>query len=130
MNITVDLPNDLIREVKIRAVNKCKSLNDIVTELLRQGLDHPSQPLTDATPRRGTIGIPLFSTRSNAPAAQKTVEQLVAAEHESRSRVYDNHWSTRPIGGLEGCLKSDAPTATKETDGFSQAALGRHDRIS
>jgi len=130
VKITVDLPDDLIREVKLRAVNEGKRLKDIIAELLREGLDHSNHPPMGVNPRRGTIEIPLFPSSSDAPAGRMTLEQLVAAEHETLSRMDDHLWSPRAIGALAGCLKSDAPTAAKETNGFSQAALGRHDRIS
>lgn len=86
MKTTLDLPNDLVREVKLRAVNEGKKLKDVVAELLRQGLGHSSQSPTGTTPRRGTIGIPLFPTSANAPASRMTLEELIAAEHESLTR--------------------------------------------
>ena len=38
MKTTVDLPNDLVREIKLRAVNEGRKLKEVVTELLRFGL--------------------------------------------------------------------------------------------
>jgi len=83
---TLDLPNELVREVKLRAVNEGKKLKDVIAELLTQGLGHSSQPPMGVTPRRGTIEIPLFRSSSNAPAGRMTLEQLVAAEHETLTR--------------------------------------------
>lgn len=37
MKTTLDLPDELMREVKIRAVHEHKKLKDAVAELLRQG---------------------------------------------------------------------------------------------
>lgn len=38
MKTTLDLPDELMREVKIRAVNEHKKLKDTIAELLRKGL--------------------------------------------------------------------------------------------
>ena len=39
MKTTLELPDDLMREVKIRAVHEHKKLKDIIAELLRKGID-------------------------------------------------------------------------------------------
>ena len=38
MKTTLELPDELMREVKIRAVHEHKKLKDIVAELLRKGI--------------------------------------------------------------------------------------------
>jgi hypothetical protein len=38
MKTTLELPDDLMREVKIRAVHEHKKLKDIIAELLRKGI--------------------------------------------------------------------------------------------
>ncbi len=38
MKTTLDLPEDLMREVKIRAVHEQKKLKDAIAEFLRKGL--------------------------------------------------------------------------------------------
>ncbi|HEY2801218.1 MAG TPA: hypothetical protein VGI85_11525 [Chthoniobacterales bacterium] len=38
MKTTLDLPDDLIRAVKIRAVHERRRLKDLIAELLRRGL--------------------------------------------------------------------------------------------
>lgn len=38
MKTTLDLPDDLVRAVKIRAVEENRRLKDMVTDLLRRGL--------------------------------------------------------------------------------------------
>ena len=38
MKTTLDLPDELMRRVKIRAVREHKKLNDVITELLHRGL--------------------------------------------------------------------------------------------
>ncbi len=41
MKTTIDLPDSLVREVKLRALLEGKKLKDAVAELLRRGLDTP-----------------------------------------------------------------------------------------
>ena len=38
MKTTLDLPEDLMREVKIRAVHEHKKLKDIIAEMIRKGM--------------------------------------------------------------------------------------------
>jgi hypothetical protein len=38
MKTTLDLPDDLMREVKIRAVHERKKLKDAIAELIRKGM--------------------------------------------------------------------------------------------
>jgi hypothetical protein len=48
MKTTLELPDDLIKEVKLRAVHDGKKLKDAVADLLRQGL-------AVAAPKSGTV---------------------------------------------------------------------------
>ncbi len=86
MKTTLDLPNDLVREVKLRAVNEGKKLKDVIAELLRQGLGHLTPPLSGVTARRGKIDLPLFPSSPDAPARRMSLDALFAAEHESLTR--------------------------------------------
>ncbi|PZR78826.1 MAG: hypothetical protein DLM52_02280 [Chthoniobacterales bacterium] len=52
MKTTLDLPDELMREVKIRAVHEHKKLKDIIAELLRKGI-------AAAKPRRLNIPKPI-----------------------------------------------------------------------
>jgi hypothetical protein len=54
MKTTLELPDELMRAVKMRAVQENRKLKDTVAELLRHGL---AQPLVgpDATPHRVTL---------------------------------------------------------------------------
>jgi plasmid stability protein len=46
MKTTLDLPDELMREVKIRAVHERKKLKDTIAELLRKGLSTNRSPRT------------------------------------------------------------------------------------
>jgi plasmid stability protein len=72
MKTTLDLPDDLVRTIKIRAAREDRKLKDLVEELLRRGLKaeepaktvghrvklplirggHPAKPGEEATPER------------------------------------------------------------------------------
>src|SRR5688572_5714158 len=39
MKTTIDLPDELVKEIKLRAVHAGKKLKDAVAELLREGLE-------------------------------------------------------------------------------------------
>ena len=50
MKTTLDLPDDVMHAVKIRAVHERRRLKDLVAELLRRGLQsEPSGPTHNAT---------------------------------------------------------------------------------
>jgi hypothetical protein len=44
MKTTLDLPDDLMREVKIRAVHEHKKLKDAIAEFIRKGIDASKSP--------------------------------------------------------------------------------------
>ncbi len=44
MKTTVDLPEELVKEIKLRAVHAGKKLKDAVADLLREGLDASADP--------------------------------------------------------------------------------------
>lgn len=86
MKTTLDLPNDLVREVKLRAVNEGKKLKDVISDLIRQGLGHPAPTFAGVAPRRGKIHLPLFPSSPDAPARRLSLADLVAAEHQTLTR--------------------------------------------
>lgn len=45
MKTTIDIPDPLMRDVKLRAVHEGKKLKEIVADLLRKGLDSPVHDL-------------------------------------------------------------------------------------
>ncbi len=49
MKTTLDLPEDLVREMKLRAVHEGRKLREVATEIFRRGLAQPSQQTAAAT---------------------------------------------------------------------------------
>jgi len=66
MKATFDLPNDLLREMKLRAVHENRKLKDVVEEILRRGLAH-REPSRHSVRRR--VKLPLI--QCGHPAAPK-----------------------------------------------------------
>ncbi len=87
MKTTIDLPDDLMREVKIRAVNENRRLKDAIADLLRRGL---SQETRDRPVRRERVQLPLVRCAHGArPEEEMTpdrvAEVLLAEECETPS---------------------------------------------
>lgn len=90
MKTTVDLPDDLVQQIKIRAVQERKPLKRFVADLLVKGLESPpatasaeSEPLPPGL-EINERGFPVFRCGPNAPAGNMTVEELLALEQESQ----------------------------------------------
>jgi len=90
MKTTLDLPDELIREVKLRAVVQGRTVKDLVAEILRQGLGiaPPRQlkkPPVGSLVEIGESGLPVIRCRSNAPATLMSVGELLKLEQEAQA---------------------------------------------
>ena len=82
MKTTLDLPDDLVREVKIRAVRENRKLKDAIADLLRLGLSHRKSAQTV----RRRVALPLVPCAHPArPGEEMTPERVarVLLEEES-----------------------------------------------
>ena len=88
MKTTLDLPADLVREIKLRAVHEDRNVKDLAAELLRAGLQVTSRPRSNptATVEIGANGIPVVRCSGAAPAAAMNVAQLLALETAALSQ--------------------------------------------
>jgi plasmid stability protein len=82
MKTTLDLPDALVKQVKLRAVREGRKLKDAVADLLRKGLDAARDEQPDAgaavvTKDRKT-GLPLIECRRNALPAEELTPERVA----------------------------------------------------
>ena len=86
MKTTLDLPDDLMRAVKIRAVQDNRRLKHTIADLLRRGLaEERTTPMS--TQRR--VELPLIECAHEArPGEEMTPERVaeVLLEEEARSR--------------------------------------------
>ena len=74
MKTTLDLPEELVREVKIRAVQENRRLKDTVADLLRRGLAQRGAPAT--TRRR--VKLPLVECAHEARPGEEMTPERVA----------------------------------------------------
>ncbi len=76
MKTTLDLPDDLMKEVKIRAVKGNRKLKDEIANLLRRGLS-----LTSVQPSavRHRVRLPLVECSHEAEPGEEITPERVAA---------------------------------------------------
>jgi plasmid stability protein len=91
MKTTLDLPDDLVQRIKIRAVQERKPMKRLVADMLTQSLEAPATNAVSSYPEplpEGLMlnerGFPVFRCGPNAPASKMTVEELLALEQESQ----------------------------------------------
>ncbi len=86
MKTTLDLPDDLMREMKIRAATQGKKLKDVMADTLRSGLFPaiPSQPanrpiiMTDPE-----LGHRVVKGPPNPPILKMTIEEILELEQDT-----------------------------------------------
>lgn len=89
MKTTLDLPPDLIREMKLRAADEGRKLRDVATEIFRRGL---AQPPSHPAPVRHRVKLPLIACKqaSKKMTAAQVADVLLRQEadwsHEASRR--------------------------------------------
>ena len=84
MKTTLDLPDELMRAIKVRAAQQDRKIKDVVAELLRRGLSGPAQG-GDA---RRRVELPLVDcgeATGSEMTPQRLAEALLDEEAESLS---------------------------------------------
>jgi len=74
MKTTLELPDDLMRTVKIRAVQENRKLKDLVAELLRRGLEQPRETRTV----RHRVRLPLIEGGHSAKPGEEITPERAA----------------------------------------------------
>jgi plasmid stability protein len=86
MKTTLDLPEDLLREMKLRALAQGRDLRDLVAEFLRQGLNtgmpRPATPPLDSRVVTGADGLPVIRGAADAPARFMSTQALTRLEQD------------------------------------------------
>jgi len=78
----LDLPDELAREIKIRAAQQDRKLKDVIAELLRRGLEAEDNPvLKDSSPlvRDDVTGLLTVACRHPARYSEQLTTARVAA---------------------------------------------------
>jgi len=83
MKTTFDLPPELVKEVKLRAVHEGRKLKDVAAELLRRGLEPDTTIRSRPATTKEEIKLPLFPSPQSAPASRMTIEEILALEQET-----------------------------------------------
>ena len=90
MKTTLDLPDELVREMKLRALMQGRTLRDLAADFLRQGLRMGElRPVTPPAGSRVEIdadGLPVIRGVADAPARLMSTEQLLKLEHDSQTQ--------------------------------------------
>lgn len=87
MKTTIDLPEDLVREMKFRAVREGRKLREVAEEVFRRGLAAPATPAKPGDRRR--VKLPIVPSPSGAKPFNLSGERLLELEIEAEqaSRV-------------------------------------------
>lgn len=90
MKTTLDLPDELVREMKMRALMQGQTLRDLTADFLRQGLGmgapRPAIPPPGSRVEIGADGLPIIRGRADAPARLVSTEALIALEHDLQTQ--------------------------------------------
>lgn len=91
MKTTIDLPDDLVREVKLRAVMERRTVKDLVTECLSRGMGlewgkSGSGNLVSPLVEIDGSGLPVIQCAPAAPAASMTAEALLELDRQTQLR--------------------------------------------
>jgi hypothetical protein len=86
MKTTLDLPDDLMMEVKIRAARQGKRMKDVMAETLRKGLfpeaiarESPKSIIT----HHPVLGFPMVECGPTPPISRMTLEELHKLEQDA-----------------------------------------------
>lgn len=75
MKTTIELPDSLIRAIKLRAVRENRKLKDVMADLLRRGMAQPEGAVLEAGNR---VRLPLVKTAHRALASEEMTPERVA----------------------------------------------------
>ena len=89
MKTTLDLPDELVRRMKIRAVQEGRPLKRLVADLLNQSLNAPAQPSPAKVAGTSRVsvtedGFPVFRCGPNAAASRMSAEALIEREQQAQ----------------------------------------------
>ena len=101
MKTTLDLPDELVRAMKMRALLQGRTLRDLVADFLRQGLGMAPQQAPQAPPQGSMVqtapnGLPTIRCNANAPASAMLLQDLLLLEQEAQT-AEDLQRASRPV---------------------------------
>gem|GEM_PF-543917 len=81
MKTTIDLPEDLVREVKMRAARQNRKLKDVFEEVFRRGLRAAAD--SRSSRERNRISLPIVSSPAGAVPFELSGDRLLELEMEA-----------------------------------------------
>jgi plasmid stability protein len=87
MKTTLDLPEELVREMKLRAVREGRKLRDVATEVFRRGL--AANGPTGKPARRRRVKLPIIPAPPGAAKMKLTGDDVHRLEMETESESYE-----------------------------------------
>lgn len=99
MRTTIDLPDELFREAKTRAVRQGITLKNLVTQLIRSGLQNPPHGVDFRTIRRNPPPVAIKRDHKQIPIPALTNRQLCALLEEEeihRGHIAENTHQENP----------------------------------
>jgi plasmid stability protein len=81
MKTTFDLPDELVRRLKLRAVREGRKVKEVAADMLRTGLAASSAPPSEepaAITKDKKTGLPVIQCRRAAPRGHELTPQRVA----------------------------------------------------
>jgi hypothetical protein len=87
MKTTLDLPDDLVRELKLRSVHDRLKLKEVAASALRRGLGLESSAVAKPEQLPKGLGVspqgfPVFNCRPGTPGKKMSAREIVALEQE------------------------------------------------
>jgi hypothetical protein len=86
MKTTIDLPEDLVREMKLCAAQEGRKLKDIAAEAMRRGLRMP-EPATTRGRRR--VKLPIIAAPRGASSFDLTGERVHELEMQTEAESHE-----------------------------------------
>jgi plasmid stability protein len=85
MKTTLEIPDDLMREIKVRAANEDRKLKDLVAELLRRGLTQSERQTSEI---RHRVKFPLVQGHPARPGEELTPERVAQILNDEEASWY------------------------------------------
>jgi len=76
MKTTLDLPEEMVREMKLRVAQQGKKLREVATEVVRRGLASAGDSASTTKGKR--VKLPLIVCKRVAPGAEPDPDQIAA----------------------------------------------------
>lgn len=83
MKTTLDLPEELVRQMKFQAVREGRKLRDVAEEIFRRGL---GMPVPSKGGERRRVSLPIIPTPAGGRPFDLTGERLLELEMEAEAR--------------------------------------------